>query len=264
MQAPSPSRALVVSLHDVSPLTFKASRTILEAMESAGVKQCSLLVIPNHHGRGHFLENKDFCDWLVAQGQAGHEIVIHGYTHRRERRQAESAMQKMITRAYTADEGEFYDIGEERAAELLAKARGEFAALGFHPPGFIAPAWLLSEAGERALRKAGMVYTTRLRNVLHLGSGVKHDSMSMVYSVRNTWRRVTSLAWNASLFRRLKPNPLLRVSLHPPDLDHPAVWRQINKYIALALEDREPMTYSNWVSAHPGFQPGKIYDHVQG
>jgi len=264
MQAPPPSRALVVSIHDVSPLTFEASSAILSKLEALGVKHCSLLVIPNHHLRGHFLKDKIFCDWLVSQGHAGHEIVIHGYTHQRERRQAESLLQKMMTRTYTADEGEFYDIEEIRARELLAKAREDFAAIGFHPPGFIAPAWLLSDAGEQALRKAEIAYTTRLRNVLHLASGARHDTMSMVYSVRTAWRRVASLAWNASLFRRLKSNPLLRISIHPPDLDHDAIWRQINKYIALALEDREPMTYWEWVSAHSGFHSDPIHDHVQG
>ncbi|MGB8355045.1 MAG: polysaccharide deacetylase family protein [Chthoniobacteraceae bacterium] len=259
-----PSRSLVVSIHDVSPLTFEASRTILSALEKWGVRHCSLLVIPNHHLRGHFLDDRKFCDWLVTQGQAGHEIIIHGYTHQRERRQAESPWQKMMTRTYTADEGEFYDIDEKRATELLTRAHEEFATIGFHPPGFIAPAWLLSDAGEQALRKAEIAYTTRLGNVLHLPTGTKHDAISMVYSVRSAWRRAASLVWNASLFRRLKTNPLLRVSIHPPDLDHTAIWRQINKYITLALEDREPMTYWEWVSSHSGFHSDPIHGHVQG
>jgi len=264
MQTPSPSRALVVSIHDVSPLTHKASQSILERLEASGVRQCSLLVIPNHHQRGHFLDDKNFCEWLVAQGRAGHEIVIHGYTHQRERRQAENAWQKMVTRTYTADEGEFYDIDEDHATKLLSKAREEFATLGFHPTGFIAPAWLLSEAGEAALRKAGIAYTTRLGNILDLATGAKHDSMSMVYSVRSAWRRAASLVWNASLFHRVKSNPLLRISIHPPDLDHPAIWGQLNKYIALALVDRGPMTYSNWLSGRSGFHSDPIPDHVQG
>jgi len=263
MQSPSPSRALVVSIHDVSPLTQRATQTILADLEKLGIKQCSLLVVPDHHRKGHFLDDKNFCDWLVALGRAGHEIVIHGYYHSRERRKAESTWQKLMTRAYTADEGEFYDIEEEHAAALLAKARAEFARLDFHPPGFIAPAWLLSEAGETAVRKAGFKYTTRLKNVLNLTTGVRHDSMSMVYSPRTAWRRALSLAWNASLYRRLKTNPLLRIGIHPPDLDYKNIWRQITKYIPLALEDREPMTYWQWISTHPEFHSATPHDHVQ-
>lgn len=254
MNTASPAHALVVSIHDVSPLTQQATQEFLVRLHSLGVGKCPLLVVPNHHHRGHFLDDKKFCDWLVEKSDAGHEIVIHGYYHRRERKPAESLWQRLMTQTYTQDEGEFYDIDEAQATALVLKAQAEFAALGFHPHGFIAPAWLLSEAGERVVRAAGLAYTTRIGSVLNLADGKQHDSASMVYSVRNAWRRAASLAWNATLFQRLKNNPLLRIGLHPPDLDHPAIWNQIAKYTALALEDRTPMTYWDWFSAHPGFQ----------
>lgn len=263
MHSFSPTRALVVSIHDVSPLTERAARSILDQLAGLGVGQCSLLVVPDHHHRGHILANSDFCEWLGNQAKSGHEVVIHGYYHIRERKAAENPWQKLMTRAYTADEGEFYDIGETDASHLVTTAQDEFATLGLRPDGFIAPAWLLSEAGERALRKAGIRYTTRLRNVLSLDTGRLHESMSMVYSVRTGWRRATSLAWNASLYRRLKSNPLLRISIHPPDLEHKKIWAQILKYVALALEDREPMTYWNWVSSQPDLRSKPLPDHVQ-
>jgi len=263
MQSPQKSRALVVSIHDVSPFTQQATRTILAGLHELGVTRCSLLVVPDHHHKGHFLNDKNFRDWLVAMGGEGHEIVVHGYYHIRERRQNEGLWQKGMTRAYTAGEGEFYDIDESRAAQLAARAREDFARLDFYPPGFIAPAWLLSNAGENAVRKAGFQYTTRLRNVLSLTTGARHDTMSMVFSVRSAWRRAVSLAWNASLFHRLKPNPLLRISIHPPDYDHDSIRTQLAKYVALALEDRAPMTYWNWVSAHHDFNPKPLPDHVQ-
>ena len=247
MQTAPPSRALVVSIHDVSPLTRQQAQSILDELRGLGVSRCSLLVVPDHHQRGHFLKDKPFCDWLLACRDEGHEIVIHGYYHRRERRVQETAIQKFITRAYTADEGEFYDIDEEDALRLVTRAQQEFASLGLHPRGFIAPAWLLSDGGEQALRKADIRYTTRLRNVLSLRDGAKHDSASLVYSVRSSWRRTVSLPWNASLFKRLKTNPLMRVSIHPPDRGHAKIWRQIAGYVALALEDRAPMTYGEWV-----------------
>ena len=248
MDIPLPPRALVVSIHDVSPLTMEPTRAILDELRGAGIARCSLLVVPDHHHRGHFLGDKPFCDWLLACHNEGHEIVIHGYYHQRERRPGENLFQKLVTRSYTADEGEFYDIDGETALRLVNKAQGEFATLGLHPRGFIAPAWLLSGEGEQALRKAGIRYTTRLGSVLNLENNVKHDSASMVYSVRSSWRRAASLAWNASLYHRLKAAPLLRISIHPPDRDHPAVWAQILKYIALATKDRTPGTYLEWLA----------------
>lgn len=263
MTSSSSPRALVVSIHDVSPLTLRSTEKILNALEQLGVNCCSLLVVPDHHHRGHFLSDRTFCEWLVAQNGAGHEIVMHGYYHQREQKAAESLRQKLITRSYTAGEGEFYDIEESKASALVMKAQEEFGMLGFHPTGFIAPAWLLSSEGESALKKAGIRYTTRLKTVLNLTTGAEYRSMSLVYSVRTAWRRVVSLMWNATLYRRLKSNPLLRISIHPPDLDHRDVWRQLTKYISQALEDRTPITYWKWVCNRPDIKSGPLPHHVK-
>src|SRR4051812_17730170 len=117
------SRALVVSVHDVSPRTREASAVILGELADQGVPHCSLLVIPDHHHRGHFLGEADFCAWLQEQSQRGHEIVMHGYFHQRSRRGNESTRTKFTTRLYTADEGEFYDIDRKSAGALVLKAR---------------------------------------------------------------------------------------------------------------------------------------------
>src|SRR4051812_35745211 len=102
--------ALVVSLHDVSPQTRVACEAILTDLASLGLTQCSLLVVPDHHGAGNFLEDPVFCEWLKAQAAAGHEIIIHGYYHLRGRRTVEGLRTIFATRVYTADEGEFYDL----------------------------------------------------------------------------------------------------------------------------------------------------------
>ena len=244
------SKALVVSIHDVSPLTWRTTVNILEDLKPLGVTACSLLVIPNHHHKGHFLEDAGFCTWLGERAARGDEAVIHGYYHQRERKPGENAAQKLVTRFYTQDEGEFYDIDEETAFAAVSKAQAEFRQIGLGPSGFIAPAWLLSEPGERAIRRAGCAYTTRIGNVTNLETGTVHASQSMVYSVRNTWRRMASLAWNAQLFRRLRSNPLLRIGIHPPDFQHAAIWRQIRDSVSRALEDRVPLTYEEWLRTH--------------
>lgn len=241
------TRSLVVSLHDVSPHTRAACAEILGELARGGVERCSLLVVPDHHHRGHFLADAKFCAWLQAQAAAGHEVVIHGYHHRRERRAEESARDKFTTRLYTADEGEFYDLDRASAAALVTKARDEFRQLDLATPGFIAPAWLLSRDAEDALRDLGIEYTTRLGSVLDFKTGITHRSQSLVWSVRRGWRRWTSLRWNAFLKQRLATNPLLRISIHPVDLQHAAIWQQIGELVTRALADREPLTYERWL-----------------
>ena len=242
------SRALVISLHDVSPQTRAECAEILAELAGLGVKKCSLLVIPDHHRRGHFLAYAECRAWLRAQADAGHELVMHGYHHQRARREGESARAKLTTRIYTADEGEFFDLDRAAARALVEKARADFRQLGVEPSGFIAPAWLLSVAAEAALRELGCEYTTRLGSVVDLPSGRVFPSQSLVWSVRSAWRRQVSRAWNALLFQRLAVNPLLRISIHPVDLGHPQIWRQIRGLITRALADREPLTYHDWLA----------------
>src|SRR4051794_40564674 len=74
-------RALVISLHDVSPQTRAACAEILAQLAVLGVPRCSLLVIPDHHRRGHFLADAGCVTWLRVQAAAGHELVMHGYFH---------------------------------------------------------------------------------------------------------------------------------------------------------------------------------------
>jgi predicted deacetylase len=240
-------RALVVSIHDVAPVTRGRVEQMLAQIDRAGVSKCSLLVVPDYHRTGRSLGDHAFAEWLQDLDAQGHEIVIHGFYHQRARRAGESARQKLVTRVYTADEGEFYDLDYEEASRLLRTAQNEFVADGFHPTGFIAPAWLLGAAAERAAIDAGFRYTTTLRAVRDFASGDEILSQSLVYSVRSAWRCAMSLGWNRMLFRRLTKNPLLRLGLHPPDIEHPRIWRQINLLVGRALRDRQPMTYEAWL-----------------
>ncbi len=240
--------ALVVSLHDVTQFSRKACARILDELSPLGAGVCSLLVIPNYHRRGHFSDDTDFTRWLREKAQAGHEMVIHGYFHERAKPDRETAIQRFITERYTAGEGEFYDMGEADAANWIARGRSDLESAGLDPRGFIAPAWLLSQGSEAALRKSGLDYTTRIGGVLDLRSGVKHASQSLVWSVRAPWRRAMSLAWNAALFQRMRRKRLVRISIHPVDIEHAAIWRQIQRMIRSAARTHRAITYDRWIA----------------
>ena len=98
------------------------------------------------------------------------------------------------------------------------------------------------------MRDLGIHYTTRLGTVLDLKTGAVTASQSLVWSVRSAWRRVTSLAWNATLFRALRRRPLLRISIHPVDIRHAVVWNQIKRLTAQALKTRSCVTYEEWTA----------------
>ena len=240
--------SIIVSLHDVAPCTQQVTSTIMSELSAHGVEVCSVLVVPDYHHQGFFARHPEFVAWLRELEADGHEIVIHGYFHERPPQTDETLRDKFMTRFYTQNEGEFYDLDYDEALRRITTARDEFRALGFKPRGFIAPAWLLGNDAEQAVRDAELEYTTRLRTVCDLRSESTFAARTLVYSVRNNWRRSLSRAWNAALFRLLKTKPLLRISIHPPDYSQPAIWKQILSFIGTAKAARTATTYQDWIA----------------
>jgi predicted deacetylase len=239
--------ALAVSIHDVSPWTRGAVERMLEDLAEAGVGITSLLVVPDHHHRGAVDGDPDFVAWLRSLEAAGHEIVLHGFYHRREPREGTGWWRRLVTEHYTAGEGEFYDMDHAEARRRLAAGRRMLEQAGLEVPGFIAPAWLLGPEAERAARDEGFAYTTRLGGVLDLRNGRWTASQSLVYSVRSGWRRVVSLGWNASLAWRLRANPLARLGLHPPDWQHPSIRAQALRLARAMAAGRRVIRYRDVV-----------------
>ena len=242
-------RALAVSVHDVSPWTCQRVKLILRDLAAEGIGVTSLLVVPDHHHRGRVEEDTEFLDWLQQLQSAGHEVVLHGFFHVRDRGSGGSWWQRMVTEHYTAGEGEFYDIDYEEAYRRLEQGRKILVDAGLKIPGFIAPAWLLGSEAERAARDLGFAYTTRLRGVLALQTGEWTASQSLVYSVRSFWRRTVSLGWNAWLASRLQSNAMVRIGLHPPDWDHEKIRRQSLGLAKAAAVERSVIRYRDWVGA---------------
>lgn len=245
---------LIVSLHDVSPLTRPACESILDDLARVGCRAVSLLVIPNHHGKAPIRDAPGFDSWVRDRVCCGDEAVLHGYYHLREKRAPAGWWASVVANHYTAGEGEFFDLTKAAATDLLSRGRADFEACGLKPTGFIAPAWLLGEDARRAVEAAGFAYTTRLRMVEPLGEPPLKPvpSQSLVWSTRAAWRRLLSLGWNRLLFHSLAKNPVLRIGLHPPDWSYPAIRQQILALTRAALAGRRSITYENWVLEHAG------------
>ena len=240
--------SVVVSLHDVAPSTQQITGRMISELNAYGVRVCSILVVPDYHHEGPFAKHREFVTWLRGLEADGHEVVIHGYFHERPPQTEETLRDKFMTRFYTRNEGEFYDLGYEEALRRITKARDQFRALGLKPRGFIAPAWLLGTEAEQAVRDAELEYTTRLRTVCDLRSASIFPARTLVYSVHNSWRRALSRNWNAALFRLMKTKPLLRISIHPPDYSQPAIWKQILGFIAATKDARTATSYQDWIA----------------
>jgi len=67
-------------------------------------------------------------------------------------------------------------------------------------------------------------------------------SPSLVYAARNRSGRLASPWLAGALLRMLAQRPLIRLSLHPPDLHHPRLLRHAQATLARLLESRTAMT----------------------
>lgn len=234
---------LVVSVHDVSPLTWRSAQQILQALAAAGIIRRSLLLIPNHQGRAAVDEApEDFQAWLREVSQQD-EICLHGYEHQAPTLPG-GPWARLVATMYTDREGEFYRQDGEEATRRLQAGLRHFDRLGLRPEGFVAPAWLLSRESEAALRRLGFQYTTRLRSIdLFTQPSKRLRAPALCYSVRSGWRRALSQVWNPALFQLARRSAILRIAIHPADLDHPAVFRQILRLARQAARERTVATY---------------------
>jgi predicted deacetylase len=120
---------------------------------------------------------------------------------------------------------------------------------GWDLNGFIAPGWLMPDRQDALLKKMGFSYTTRLREVISLQSGVSVTSQSLCYSTRSWWRRPVSRLWNHWLYNKLQGNEVIRLSMHPNDLHCQAIRDQIASLVQMTLANGyQPLSYSDYVS----------------
>jgi len=245
-------RFLIISLHDVAASTFPMVRAQFDQLGAMGASRVSILAIPRYHGQERLEDDGRLCEWLRVCESQGHEVVLHGWTHqspelRIQNSGGRTVQQWFYEEMYTTGEAEFFGIGYGEAHERIGSGVRLFQSLGLRPRGFIAPAWLMNGAVEKAAKDQGLMYTNTISELIHLPSGKRRAARSCVWSTRAAWRRGCSRLWNAALFRRLENCELLRISLHPDDLEHPAIWRQITRFIGLALRNRRALTYGDWV-----------------
>lgn len=240
-------KSLVVSVHDVSPLTQTLCEEILVQLQQLGIDQTSLLVIPNHHRRAPISEDFAFQRWLAQKVECGHEPVLHGYFHQRQKQGTDSFRAKLTTEVYTAGEGEFFDLSAAEASRRAKCGLEDLAFLQRKITGFIAPAWLLGAQAESAIRQLGFLYTTRLGKVQTFDQSADIRSQSLVWSTRAQWRAAMSLAWNRCLAFRLAGASLLRIGIHPSDLQHPRVWEQVRRLAGETSRCRECVSYEKFV-----------------
>jgi uncharacterized protein len=242
-------RSVCISVHDVAPATWPRCARLLAMLDACGAGPVTLLVVPDFHQRGRIDRHPWFVRAIDERRARGDEVALHGYYHEDDAPPPRGPRAWIERRVLTQREGEFAALDAEEALARLERGAALMAELGWPVRGFVAPAWLLGRGARIALARGGFAYTTTRSGIYRLPDWTYTFSPSLVCTVRSAWRRSMSQALNAATFALARRGPVLRLSLHPVDAEHPEVMAQWRGWVARALRTHAPATKSQWLAA---------------
>jgi predicted deacetylase len=186
---------LAVAIHDVEPATFERAALLRDWLADLGVDRATLLVIPARDLHPFATRRPELADWLLQRRQAGDAVAQHGLRHG----------------------PEFAGMDEAEARSAVESGRRLLRLAGVEPRGFVAPGYAYTPALERAL--AGRFEWWAGLLGLQRGGGRRTLAPALALGRRTALRRAATPGLVRALARL--GGPLLRLDLHPADLDHP-------------------------------------------
>ena len=238
--------ALLVSIHDVSPLTIGACRRAVALAHAAGVRPdaLTLLVIPRHEDRIAIHEHAPTGDWLRGLARDGATLVTHGLTHRMAGRHLDP-WGALWAHAFARGQGELFRVGASEAALRLDLARLLLERAGLEDAlrGFVPPAWLLSRGARDAVLRAGFAWYEDLGGI-RLGGAVRARRVVGLGSLTawEAWATARVAAWQAG-----RPPADTRLVIHPADMERPASELALARVLRRLLDGRSARSYGRYL-----------------
>jgi uncharacterized protein len=244
--SPSPTRRLLVSIHDVSPRSEAAVDALAERLERhLGPGNFAMLVIPDHWREAPIAGNAAFHARLRQWAGQGIEMFLHGWCHRDET-PAQDGLAGFKGRHMTAGEGEFLNLPHAEALRRMREGKGLLEdILGAPVAGFIAPAWLYGPGALTALGDLGFALAEDHMKVwAPVGGRVLARGPVVTWASRSPGRIRSSLGFAALARHALPVLPTLRVAVHPGDVTVPALLRSIDATLARFATSHVPARYA--------------------
>ena len=241
------SLALNVVLHDVTPESWPVYQDFIHAVDALGHVPLTLLVVPDFHHQFHLDRFPDFRNAIERRIACGDEVVLHGYYHHDDSPLQPNPVNWFMRRIYT-HEGEFYSLDEMQARQRLQQGLELFHRYRWPVAGFVAPAWLMSQGTQAALRGLPLRYTSDLTGLIRLPDWQRLDTPTLVWSSRSAWRRRASRHWNQFRLRQSLSSPLLRLGLHPIDMRYREAVHFWLETLETLLATRTALTKAQWVN----------------
>lgn len=244
---------LLVSVHDVTPFHGRRLARIETLLRRIGVSDVAYLVVPRYHGGWPIEEDRAFVDWLASARPWASEWILHGFTHSEPSasgcRRSNGALwvhHRLLRRLLTDGEAECLTLNTLALGSRLAEARRAFISAVGHPPrGFVAPAWLFDDRLIPILQRLRFDYTEDQYGLIGIGTGCRVPSPVITWATRTPFRRWGSCVLAPALRRVWRSAPLLRIAIHPYDMESADVVRSIERTLADALAARTNVSYAS-------------------
>jgi predicted deacetylase len=225
------SGAIAVAVHDVEPATFERCALIRDWLDDHGIERVTLLVIPAPDLHPFHDRRPEMVEWLSERTACGDAIAQHGFQHRRPT--------NAPRRANPAAEFVGLDLDETRRA--VEAGRRVLRLAGVQPRGFVAPAYAYTDALRETLAASFDWWASLVRVY---GAGRQTVAPALTLGTSTSIKRLTS-PW---LVRAgaLGAGKLLRLDLHPADLDHPRHIGAVESVLKRARRHvRQAVTYDD-------------------
>jgi predicted deacetylase len=244
-QAQAP--ALLVSLHDVSPLTVDECAAAIAMLRELGVGAEALTVfaIPHHEGRTTLDAHAPTVAFLRGLADAGACLAMHGLTHRMPGRAFSPAG---IVRAhiFARGQGELYKSDaadtQRRLDEGAAVLRR--AGLADATRAFVPPAWQLSRAARQVVERAGFEFYEVFGGIVpgpaRNGAALRAHRL-IGWGSLNPIEAAATAIWATA--QSLRPLADTRLAIHPADMRRPGQARAVRRVVERLLPRMRPMSY---------------------
>ncbi len=236
---------MVVSLHDICPLHERQFDRWRLLLDKWGIPRRSLAVVPRWEGCGRSSASSSLRRAVAEELRGGSEVVLHGYTHRHQgpyHRLAHRLRDRLLTRGCA----EFSDLDEQAAGDLLARGIAELGELSGQPVrGFTAPGWWQSRAVGRALARLGFRFWTSVGGVTDLAAGrtLRSPVITGLPGRERSFIFLLERYHLGLLPPLLRHRHLVRVALHPYDLEHPRYMDRVGRLLRELAHRRRVVVY---------------------
>jgi len=231
-------KALLITIHDVTPALAPRVEILWRMCAAHGVVP-GLLVVPDFHGESPIESDPKFVDWVRARAAEGAEIFLHGERHD-EVGLPRGWRDELRAFGKTNKGGGFLTLDFDAASARIWRGLTRLRALGLDPIGFVPPAWLARPDTHVAVRKAGLAVSEDDQSVFVHSKKLRLASPVLRWSARGAFRAYGSVAQERFRWRFQRRTRVMRIALHPGDLAHPAVERNIDdalrKWLGLRVQ----------------------------